>query len=367
MGCRCSPRRSALTSSASEVSRPKPNAIATDSAAASTVAPATDVATAQRWRDELRSGGFAAMGRLLRRIDDADSEALAVAELLAAHTPRCVRLGITGAPGVGKSTLTTAMVRLQLANGARVAVLAVDPSSPRTGGALLGDRLRFGDLSDAPGLFLRSLATRGASGGLSRAVEGSLAVLDAAGFDFVWVETVGVGQAEVEVAHCVDAVAVITAPGLGDDVQAMKAGLVEVADVLVVNKGDRPEAARAHAELEAMQRLRQDGRSAVILTTSATTHTGIDALLAALIAAANARREHGNKDGVRERISAKSRVVHAASELARTLASDFLDGEGHDLLDDVVSGRKSAQHAARAVLEAVTAKLQRPEIGPPGR
>src|SRR5579871_2709392 len=155
-------------------------------------------------------------------------------------------VGVTGSPGVGKSTLVSALVAAYRGRGERVGVVAVDPSSPFSGGALLGDRVRMSRHAVDPGVFIRSLATRGQQGGLSRATSATVAVLDAVGFPVIFVETVGAGQAEIDVA---DAVVVATAPGLGDEVQALKAGLLEIADVLVVNKGDRDGADRAVADL----------------------------------------------------------------------------------------------------------------------
>ena len=162
---------------------------------------------------------------------------------------RAFIVGVTGAPGVGKSTLVDALVAAARARGERVAVVAVDPSSPFSGGALLGDRVRMQRHATDEGVFIRSLATRGQQGGLSRSTTAAVAVLDAAGFPLVFVETVGAGQAEIDVADAADAVVVVTAPGLGDEVQALKAGLLEIADVLVVNKGDRDGADRAHGAI----------------------------------------------------------------------------------------------------------------------
>lgn len=227
--------------------------------------------------DALAAGGVAALGRLLRRAEEEPAFADALGRLLGPRHGTTRRVGITGPAGVGKSTLTAALTRSVRAEGRRAAILAVDPSSPRSGGALLGDRLRFGALAAAEGVFLRSLATRGETGGLSASVEISCRVLEAAGFDVVFIETVGVGQDEVEVADLADVVVVVQAPGLGDDVQAMKAGLLEIADVLVVNKADRDGAARAAAELQAMRRW--TGATATpVLQTTATRGAGVDEL-----------------------------------------------------------------------------------------
>ena len=184
------------------------------------------------------AGDLRAAARLMRDFDDGIAGAREALAALYGHTGAAFVVGVTGAPGVGKSTLVDALVTVYRATGARVGVVAVDPSSPFSGGALLGDRVRMQRHATDDGVFIRSLATRGQLGGLSRSTSAAVAVLDA-GFPMILVETVGVGQAEIDVARMADAVVVVTAPGLGDGVQALKAGLLEVADVLVVNKGDR--------------------------------------------------------------------------------------------------------------------------------
>lgn len=206
------------------------------------------------------------LGRILRRIEDDPDFADDLLATLQVHPARGLRVGVTGPAGVGKSTLCAALARTLREQNQRVGVLAIDPSSPRTGGAVLGDRLRFGAHAHQDGLYLRSLATRGETGGLAAAVEASCRALEVAGYDVVLIETVGVGQDEVEVADVVDVVVVCQAPGLGDDIQAMKAGLLEIADVLVVNKADREGAARAAAELDALRRWTTGGPTDVLQT-----------------------------------------------------------------------------------------------------
>ena len=188
----------------------------------------------------------------MRALDDDLPGARAALRAIYPHGGRAFVVGVTGPPGVGKSTLVDALIGASRARGERVGVVAVDPSSPFSGGALLGDRVRMQRHATDDGVFIRSLATRGQQGGLSRSTTATVAVLDAAGFPLVFVETVGVGQAEIDVADAADAVVVVTAPGLGDEVQALKAGLLEIADVLVVNKGDRDGADRAMADLTTM-------------------------------------------------------------------------------------------------------------------
>ncbi len=196
------------------------------------------------------SGDRRAMARLITRIEnDAASARVELAQLYA-HTGRAHIVGITGAPGAGKSTLVNELAKAYRADSRRVGVLAVDPTSPFSGGAVLGDRIRMRDLSGDPGVFIRSMATRGSLGGLARATASAIKVLDAAGFDVVMVETVGAGQSEVEIAQTAHTVVVVEAAGMGDDVQAIKAGLLEIADVFAVNKADHPGADHTIAALE---------------------------------------------------------------------------------------------------------------------
>jgi len=199
-----------------------------------------------------REGDARSVARLISLVEDASPLLREVAAALAPHTGRAQVLGLTGPPGVGKSTTTTALVRELRAAGRRVGVLAVDPSSPFSGGALLGDRVRMADHAGDSGVYIRSMASRGHLGGLAWATPQALRVLDAAGCDVVLVETVGVGQSELEVASLADTTLVLLAPGMGDGIQAAKAGILEVADVLVVNKADRDGADATVRDLRAM-------------------------------------------------------------------------------------------------------------------
>jgi LAO/AO transport system kinase len=227
------------------------------------------------------AGDLGAAAALMRALDDEVPGARAALRAIYPRGGRAFVVGVTGSPGVGKSTLVSALVGAYRARGERVGVVAVDPSSPFSGGALLGDRVRMNRHATDAGVFIRSLATRGHHGGLSRATSATVAVLDAAGFPVILVETVGAGQAELDVADAADAVVVATAPGLGDEVQALKAGLLEIADLLVVNKGDRDGADRTLADLTAMLSL---GARPVppLFKTAATTETGVAELAAAL-------------------------------------------------------------------------------------
>lgn len=198
------------------------------------------------------AGDRRAIARALTVVEGGHPAADAVLTHLFPHTGRAHRIGVTGAPGTGKSTLVTALAQAYRASGRTVAILAVDPSSPYTGGAILGDRIRMRDLSGDAGVFIRSMAARGMAGGLAHAARDAARVLDAGGFDVILIETVGAGQNEVAIARMAHTTLVVEAPGMGDDVQAIKAGILEIADILVVNKADRPGANATASALRAM-------------------------------------------------------------------------------------------------------------------
>lgn len=192
-------------------------------------------------------------------------------------------VGFTGAPGVGKSTLINAYIALCRSQDRSVAVVSVDPSSPISGGAILGDRLRMAEHAQDDGVYIRSLASRGHLGGLCRNIDQVIQVIDTAGWDVIVLETVGTGQSEVEVASIADVKVVVNAPGMGDSIQAMKSGILEIADILVVNKADLPQAGQTSKELRAMLRLRSNSAATVaVIETVATSHTGIAELSTAI-------------------------------------------------------------------------------------
>ena len=206
----------------------------------------------QQLIDGLIRGDRLALARAISRVEDDAAEAARIVRGVFAQTGRAHLIGVTGSPGTGKSTLVSALTERYRAQGLTVGVLAVDPTSPFSGGALLGDRVRMTGHSGDAGVFIRSMATRRGTGGLARASADAMLLLDAGGFDRVIVETVGAGQAEIEIASVADTVVVVEAPGLGDEVQAIKAGLLEIADIFTVNKADRKGAGRTVAALEMM-------------------------------------------------------------------------------------------------------------------
>jgi LAO/AO transport system kinase len=234
------------------------------------------------WARKILDGDRRALARAATAVENRSPEA---DELLRAVSPNCGRAalaGITGPPGAGKSTLVDGMIRALRREGKTVAVLAVDPSSPFSGGAILGDRVRMLDHHADPGVFIRSMASRGHLGGLASGAVEMSRLFDAAGFDYVLIETVGVGQTEVEVARAAGVTVVVLVPGMGDDVQAMKAGIMEIADVFAINKSDQPGAGQLERELHWSVVPRPDGWTPPVVRTVATMGTGIEDVIAAM-------------------------------------------------------------------------------------
>lgn len=296
------------------------------------------------------SGERLATARLISIVEDGTSELGAVMGALFPHTGRAYTIGITGAPGAGKSTLTETLVARIRKDDRRVAVLAVDPSSPFTGGALLGDRVRMQAHATDPGVFIRSMATRGHLGGLALATPEAVRVLDASGYEYIVVETVGVGQAEVDIVEAADTTLVVVNPGWGDSVQAGKAGLLEVADVFVINKADRQGTRQTVAELKQMLRFRyeldhEQGMEAPwtppIVQTVATESQGIGDLWDAV----SAHREYLESSGELER-KRRSRISKEITDIA------------------VERVRSRVLQDAKSSLDALVSRVERRELDP---
>ena len=296
-----------------------------------------------------RDGDPRSLARLVSLVENGSPRLREIMKLIAPHTGQARIIGLTGSPGVGKSTVTGALVRAYRAEGLRVGVLAVDPTSPFTGGALLGDRVRMQDHATDAGVFIRSMASRGHLGGLSWAAPQALRILDAAGFDVIMIETVGVGQAEVAIASLADSTLVIVAPGMGDSVQAAKAGILEIADIFVVNKSDRPGAQEAVRDLRTMIAMADHGPGdwkPPIVSTTAATGEGVDDLVSRLEEHGTWLGESGERD--RRRLARASEEISAIAVAALRERIGALPGESQldDLAGQVAAGKLDPYTAA---------------------
>jgi len=303
-----------------------------------------------------RGGDRAVLARLLSMVERGGEAAHAVGRACHPLGGAAYTVGITGAPGSGKSTLTSGLIGRFRADGARVAVLAVDPSSPYTGGAILGDRVRMGDHVLDPDVFIRSMATRGHLGGLALATPEAVRVLDAAGAAWVVVETVGVGQVEVEIVGAADTTVVVVNPGWGDAVQANKAGLMEIADVFVINKADRPGAAETRRDLEQMLDLSTPGDwRPPIVCTVASSGEGVEELVAEIERHRSFLVTGGRLEAKRrQRLRDELRLVVAAR--LRHRADQLVDAAEQERLEEaVVERRLDPWSAADRILAAVDA------------
>jgi len=299
------------------------------------------------WLTAFLGGGRAALARAVTEVENDGPFAAAVTAAARGAAARALVVGITGAPGAGKSTLVGAYVGQLRGRGLSVAVLAVDPSSPLTGGALLGDRIRMSRHAGDSGVFVRSLASRGHLGGLARNAALVADVMAASGRDVVIVETVGVGQSEIEIAELADVRVVVWAPGAGDDVQADKAGILEIADLIVVNKADLPQAAATQAALRSAASYA--AAPPAVMATAALSGRGVAELADAVAAFAAI---HGAVTGERARARRRRRLIGQAERLARegiqALGADPVD----DLLDRIDAGELDADEAAGRLLAA---------------
>jgi LAO/AO transport system kinase len=315
----------------------------------------------------LLSGDPRALARCISLIEEESPQGRAILRAVYRQTGRALVVGITGPPGAGKSSLTNRLVGAWRKKGERVGIIAVDPSSAFSGGAILGDRIRMQEHALDPGVFIRSMATRGHSGGVARASRDVVDLMDAAGYGVVLIETVGVGQDEVEVVRIADLVLVVLPPGLGDDIQAIKAGILEIADLFVINKADREGADRLAGELQAMMALAPSTAATPIpiLKTVATTGAGVDDLMEAVgrkrqervSSAARLRRE---RDRSRERL-----LEVLKEELFRRARRTCLEnGEMEAAVEDLARRKRDPYSAAEAVLRKLRLV---PAKGTPGK
>jgi LAO/AO transport system kinase len=301
-----------------------------------------------------------AVARAISMVEDGSGDLPDLISGLFTHTGNAYTAGLTGSPGVGKSSLAAELVGAARERERSVAVLAIDPTSPFTGGALLGDRLRMQSHATDPDVFIRSMATRGHLGGLALAAPEAVRVLDASGADLVVVETVGVGQAEVEVATAADTTAVVVAPGWGDAIQASKAGILEIADVFVVNKADRDGAAEAVRDLEIMLKLGPELEwTPPVVRTSTQTHDGIDDLWEAI----ERHRKHLESTGELDR-RRRRRILREVEDMVsvrlRQRAADLLErGVLDSLADDLAAKRVDPYRATAILMERVAAEEDR--------
>ena len=305
-------------------------------------------------------GDVQAAARLISRIEDESSDVLDEMDTLYPHTGKAYIVGVTGAPGAGKSTLTDNLIDFFRKQDKTIGVIAIDPTSALTGGALLGDRVRMQRHSADPAVFIRSLATRGWVGGLAQAAIGAVHVMEALGKDIILVETVGSGQVEIDIVKAADTTMVVLTPGSGDEIQTMKAGILEAADILIINKADTEHADRLKADLESMLALK-DRRPAEwqppVILTEAINEKGTEELAAAIANHHDFLIESGGMEaGKRERARLElleSVEAHVKDLIYRIDRSDYLE----ELVDDLLQGNKNPRRAAREITSRIIREL----------
>jgi len=300
------------------------------------------------------SGDTRALARLISMAEDRADGIDSLMKELYPHTGKAWIIGVTGSPGAGKSTLTDKLIEyFRGADGVKVGVIAIDPSSPYTGGAILADRLRMQRHTDDDGVYMRSLASRGSLGGLSRGTREAVSILDACGFEIVIIETVGVGQSEIDVMRVVDTVCVILVPGLGDDVQAMKAGIMEIADLFVVNKSDKPGADRVVNEVRAVLEFLKGKESRVPTVTQTVAETGDG--VAELGAGLRSHKEYAKKSDagkLREATRLRSKIEDILTERLSESAGRLWAKRQDEILPLVLERQLDPYSAADMILAA---------------
>src|SRR5690349_22890380 len=305
--------------------------------------------------ERVSSGDPAAVARAISKIEDGSNDSAALMKDIYRRARGAVVLGITGAPGAGKSPLVDKLAMLYRQRGERVGIVAVDPSSPFSGGAILGDRIRMQALGLDEGVFIRSMATRGNLGGLARATDDAVAILDAAGYARVIVETVGVGQDEVEIVKAADVSIVVLVPGMGDDIQAIKAGIMEIGDIFVINKSDKEGVYATEKELESLLSLssRDDGWDPPIVKTVATENHGVTELAQAIDRFSTAQLGP-RVSSERRRAIARWRIVELLREslLSRVLGSDASVAMLNQLADEVATRQRDPYSAVEEIIQA---------------
>jgi LAO/AO transport system kinase len=298
--------------------------------------------------ERILAGEARAVARAISKVEDDVEGASALMKSVFPHTGHGLVVGVTGSPGAGKSSLVDKLAMLYRSRGERVGIVCVDPSSPFSGGAILGDRIRMQTLGLDAGVFIRSMATRGHLGGLARASVDAVSILDAAGYEKIIVETVGVGQDEVEIVKTADVSVVVLVPGMGDDVQAIKAGIMEIGDVFVINKADREGVLRTEKEIEALMSLatRADGWEPPIIKTVATENVGVDALAASIESYREFQRQ-GDANLARRASIARWRILELLRErlLTRALSGAGADAQ-LDALANEVAGKRRDPYSA---------------------